>query len=108
MAELIKTKVDLMARQQWFVENADKMLISELQLILIETKLTDNMRLARWKIRRFLDDLATEFSIKVPKLKTSIGKNEFANFPPSPQENYAESTAGRNPHAKPENNLPPA
>ena len=93
VAEIMQTKVDLMARQQWFVENADKILVTELQLILAETKLTDNLRLARWKIRRFLDDLAKEFSIKIPKLKTSTGVNEFANFPPAPDQNAPE-TAG--------------
>ena len=37
VVELIETKMDLMERQTWFVENADKQLITELQLILIQT-----------------------------------------------------------------------
>ncbi|MEI6197757.1 MAG: helix-turn-helix transcriptional regulator, partial [Verrucomicrobiota bacterium] len=83
VVELIETKMNLMDRQKWFVENADKKLLTELELILIQTSMNENLRLARWKIRRFLDDLAKEFSIKIPKLKDSIGKNEFANFPPA-------------------------
>jgi transcriptional regulator with XRE-family HTH domain len=104
VVELIETKVDLMARQKWFVENADKILVAELQLILAETKLNDNLRLARWKIRRFLDDLAKEFSIKIPKLKASIGVNEFANFPPAPEEKVAAPAASQAPATNPETN----
>ena len=89
VVELIETKVDLMAKQQWFIENADKQLVAEFQLILAETKLNDNLRIARWKIRRFLDDLAKELAIKIPKLKASVGVNEFANFPPTPAEKVA-------------------
>jgi hypothetical protein len=55
-------------------------LLAELQLILADTKLNDNMRLARWKIRRFLDELAQEFSVKVPKLKSSLGKKRICQL----------------------------
>ncbi len=108
VVELMETKVDLMARQQWFVENADQILITEFQLILAETKLTDNQRLARWKIRRFLDDLAKEFSINIPKLKTSVGVNEFANFPPPAGQNAAEPAASPAPAKNPDPKLPPS
>ncbi|MEI8292038.1 MAG: helix-turn-helix transcriptional regulator [Verrucomicrobiota bacterium] len=89
LAELVATKLDVMARQKGIIDIMDQGLVAELQLILAETKLTENMRLTRWKIRRFLDDLAKEFSIKIPKLKTSVGVNEFANFPPAPEEQVA-------------------
>ncbi len=107
VVELIETKMDLMERQTWFVENADKQLITELQLILIQTSLNDNMRLARWRIRRFLDDLAKEFSIEIPKLKTPVGINDFANFPQAFRQSEEATTGGQAPVTNPEPQLPP-
>lgn len=104
---LIEAKVDLMARQQWFVENADKQLLTELQLILAETKLNDNMRLARWRIRRFLDDLAKEFSVEIPKLKTPVGINDFANFPQAFRQSEVATTGGQAPGTNSKTKLPP-
>jgi len=106
VVELIEAKVDLMAKQQWFIENADKQLVAEFQLILAETKLNDNLRIARWKIRRFLDDLAKELAIKIPKLKASAGVNEFANFPPAVGQNAAEPAVRPAPATNPEPKLP--
>ena len=104
VVELIETKMNLMDRQKWFVENADKKLLTELELILIQTSMNENLRLARWKIRRFLDDLAKEFSIKIPKLKDSIGKNEFANFPPASEEKVSAPADSEAPAKNPETN----
>lgn len=101
VVELIETKVNLMDRQKWFVENADKKLLAELELILIQTSMNENLRLARWKIRRFLDDLAKELSIKIPKLKTAVGVNEFANFPPAYGQNAPKSAGSQTPGTNP-------
>ena len=104
VAKLALEKLDAMARQKAMTDLMDQALVAELQLILVETKLNENMRLARWKIRRCLDDLAMEFSIKIPKLKDSIGKNEFVNFPPAPGQNAAESAGSQSPTINPEPN----
>lgn len=101
VVELIETKVNLMDRQKWFVENADKKLLAELELILIQTSMNENLRLARWKIRRFLDALAKELSIKIPKLKTAVGVNEFANFPPAYGQNAPKSAGSQTPGTNP-------
>jgi len=104
VAKLALEKLDIMARQKAMTDLMDQALFAELQLILVETKLNENMRLARWKIRRCLDDLASEFSIKIPKLKRSVGVNEFANFPPAPGQNAAETAGTRAPVTNPETN----
>jgi hypothetical protein len=104
VAKFALEKLDTMARQKAMTDLLDQALVAEFQLILVETKLNENMRLARWKIRRCLDDLATEFSIKIPKLKTSVGVNEFANFPPAPGQNAAESADSQSPTINPEPN----
>lgn len=104
VAKLALEKLDAMARQKAMTDLMDQALVAELQLILVETKLNENMRLARWKIRRCLEDLATEFSIKIPKLKDSIGKNEFANFPPASEEKVSAPADSEAPAKNPETN----
>ena len=39
----------------------------ELAVILLQTHLSDHMRLVRWKIRRYFEEFAREFSLDIPK-----------------------------------------
>ena len=64
--ELGLRKVEAIANQKEIIQLIDDSLRNELQLILLHTAMTGDMRLVRWKIRRFLEDIAKEFSIKIP------------------------------------------
>ena len=45
-------------------------------------RLTDDMRVVRWKIRRFLEDLAREFSLEIGATGISVKSLELANPKP--------------------------
>jgi transcriptional regulator with XRE-family HTH domain len=69
--ELGLRKVEAFSNQKEIIQLIDDFLRNELQLILIHTTRTNDMRLVRWKIRRFLEDLVKEFSIKIPESRIS-------------------------------------
>ena len=62
----------------------DDDLAKQLAVILARTKLTDNVRLVRWKLRRLLEDLAKEFSIKLPQTGIPLQGLELAHPKPPP------------------------
>ena len=83
-------KVEAFANQKEIVQLIDDALRNELQLILLHTALTGNMRLVRWKIRRFLEHLAKEFSIKIPESGISTETLKLAiPIPKSSDDVYA-------------------
>jgi len=57
-----------------------------------KTEATDNMRLVRWKIRRFLEELAREFSPEIGETGISVQALAMANpKPPSAAKVSAET-----------------
>ncbi len=71
-------------KQMEFIDLIDRDLTNQLAYILAQTKVTDDMRLVRWKLRRLLEDLAKEFSIKHPQTGVSLQGLELANPNPPP------------------------
>jgi transcriptional regulator with XRE-family HTH domain len=83
-------KVEALANQKEIIQLIDDALRNELQLILLHTVLTRDMRLVRWKIRRFLENLAKEFSLKIPATGISTETLKLAiPIPKSFDEVYA-------------------
>ena len=74
----------LRKRQLESINLIDDDLANQLAVILARTKVTDNVRLVRWKLRRLLEDLAKEFSIKLPQTGVSLQGLELANQKPPP------------------------
>lgn len=84
VAAVALAKLNLREKQAEIIRLIDIVLVNQLALILLETKFTEDMRLVRWKLRRFLDDLASEFSLKIPQTNISIKALTFANQKPAP------------------------
>ena len=70
--QLALRKTEVFEKQRQLINLIDADLKSELGFILLKSAMTDDMRLVRWKIRRFLEGLAKEFSLEVPKTGVSI------------------------------------
>jgi len=83
VVELGLRKLEAFENQKEVIQLLDDSLRTELQLILIATARTNDMRLVRWKIRRFLEDLAKEFSVKIPS--TGIATDTLNLATPIPQ-----------------------
>lgn len=99
-------KVEVLERQTEIIKLIDSALTNELKLILIKTGMSDDMRLVRWKIRRFLEDLAKEFSLEIPKTEISIKSLKLAIPITPPKGKVAEPV--RTQKTKPKTNLPRA
>lgn len=76
-------KVEVLEKQNEIVTLIDKSLANELELILIKTRMSGDMRLVRWKARRLLENLAKEFSLEIPK--TAISTETLKLAIPIPQ-----------------------
>jgi transcriptional regulator with XRE-family HTH domain len=72
-------------KQMEIIDLIDRDLVNQLRFILAQTEQTDDMRLVRWKLRRFLEDLAREFSLEIGQTGISIKSLELANPKPLPQ-----------------------
>jgi transcriptional regulator with XRE-family HTH domain len=70
--ELHSRKLLVLGEQMELIKLIDDDLKNELRLILSATEYRDDKRLVRWKIRRFFEDLAKEFSLAIPKTGISI------------------------------------
>ena len=79
-------------------------LITQLRLILNLTETTNDMRLVRWKIRRYLEDLAKEFSLDIPQTGISIKALALANPKTTPTEKVVEPADKQAPVTNPESN----
>jgi transcriptional regulator with XRE-family HTH domain len=90
--QLHSLKLQVVEKQVEFIKLIDDDLKNELRLILSKTEFSDHMRLVRWKIRRYFEDLAKEFSLDIPKTGISVKSLAHAN-PPSQEE--ARQPAGR-------------
>jgi transcriptional regulator with XRE-family HTH domain len=77
-------KTAVLRKQIEIIELIDSDLVNQLGFILVQTKRTDDMRLVRWKLRRFLEDLAREFSVEIPPTGISVKILELANPKPPP------------------------
>lgn len=88
---LALAKTGVHEKQSEIIDLIDSALFNQLGFILVQTKHTDDMRLVRWKLRRFLEDLAREFSIEVGETNISIKTLELANPPPPPKAGAAPS-----------------
>jgi transcriptional regulator with XRE-family HTH domain len=77
-------KASALKRQMELIELIDADLTNQFGFILAQTKLNDNMRLVRWKLRRYLEDLAKEFSLEIGQTGISIKVLELANPKPPP------------------------
>ena len=69
-------------KQMEIINLIDRDLKNQLAFILAQTEITDNMRVVRWKIRRFLEDLAREFSLEIGATGISVKSLEMANPKP--------------------------
>ena len=65
--EIHLRKLAHLDKQLEVIDLIDAALKNELALILTNTKLSDHMRLVRWKIRQSFEDLVKTFSLDIPK-----------------------------------------
>ena len=72
-------KSAVLKKQQAIINLIDRDLVNQLRFILAQTETSDDMRLVRWKIRRYFEDLAREFSLEIGKTGISIKSLEMAN-----------------------------
>ncbi len=72
-------------KQMEIVNLIDRDLVNQLGFNLAQTELADNMRLVRWKLRRFLEDLARELSLEIGQTGISVKTLELANPRPLPK-----------------------
>jgi transcriptional regulator with XRE-family HTH domain len=93
--ELPARKLLVVEKQVEFIKLIDDDLKNELRLILSKTEFSDDMRLVRWKIRRFMEDLAKEFSLEIPKTGISVKSLAHANPPSQPKVSKPDSRQGR-------------
>ena len=80
------TKAGVLKKQQEILDLIERDLITQLRMILAQSESTKDMRLLRWKIRRFLEDLAKEFSLEIGETGISIQSLQYAGAPPLPSE----------------------
>jgi transcriptional regulator with XRE-family HTH domain len=97
-------KVAVRKQQKEIIALIEQDLISQLRLILNLTETTNDMRLVRWKIRRYLEDLAKEFSLDIPQTGISIKALALANPKTTPTEKVAEPADKQAPEKNPEIN----
>ena len=76
------TKSAVRKKQREIIDLIDRDLKNQLGFILAQTEITDDMRLVRWKLRRFLEDLAGEFSLDISETGISVKALELANPKP--------------------------
>ena len=79
---LLIQKSSVRVNQMAIIDLIDRDLIAQLQRLLIQTKLSDDMRVVRWKSRRFLEDLAREFSLEIFPTGVSVKSLELINPKP--------------------------
>jgi len=75
-------KSAVLKRQKEIIDLIDRDLTIQLGFILAQTATTDDMRVVRWKIRRYLEDLAREFSLEIGATGISVKSLEMANPKP--------------------------
>jgi transcriptional regulator with XRE-family HTH domain len=75
-------KGKVLGKQAEWIQLIDQGLTLRFRLILGLTALTNDMRLARWKIRRFLGELVEEFKLDVPEVGVTIEHLRLAGVPP--------------------------
>lgn len=86
-------------KQLELINLIDRDLLNQLGFILAQTELSDDMRLVRWKLRRFLEDLAREFSLELGQTGISVKILEWAN--PKPPASAAAVEPARRQRRKP-------
>jgi hypothetical protein len=77
--ELHWRKWQVLDNQADILKLLDGVLKHELALILAKSLFSDQRRLVRWKLRRYFEELAREFSLEIPKMDISIKTLELAN-----------------------------
>ena len=76
------TKSAVRKKQREIIDLIDRDLKNQFGFILAQTEITDDMRLVRWKLRRFLEDLAREFSLEIGETGISVKALELASPKP--------------------------
>jgi hypothetical protein len=79
LEELHWRKWQVLNNQADILKLLDGVLKHELALILAKSLFSDQRRLVRWKLRRYFEELAREFSLEIPKMDISIKTLELAN-----------------------------
>jgi transcriptional regulator with XRE-family HTH domain len=87
-------------KQMEIIDLIDRDLGNQLRFILAQTEATDDMRLVRWKLRRFLENLAREFSLEIGQTGISIKSLDLGNPKPPPKVAAAPSVRPRRRKAK--------
>ena len=89
LANLLIQKSSARVNQMAIIDLIDRDLTAQLQHLLLQTKLSDDMRVVRWKSRRFLEDLAREFSLEIFPTGVSVKSLELINPKPPANANVA-------------------
>lgn len=76
--EMHSRKLLVLETQSEYLKLLDDDLKNELRLILSKSEHAEDRRLVRWKIRRFFEELAKEFSMEIPKTGISINTLKHA------------------------------
>ena len=76
--EMHARKLLVLETQSEYLKLLDDDLKNELRLILSKSEHAEDRRLVRWKIRRFFEELAKEFSMEIPKTGISINTLKHA------------------------------
>jgi transcriptional regulator with XRE-family HTH domain len=100
VSELGLKKSSIRKKQSEIIDLLDRDLTTQLAFILAQTRTTDDMRLVRWKLRRFLEDLAKEFSLEIGQTGVSIKILALANPKPPPTVPEPKGSAGHGKKAK--------
>ena len=82
LRNLVLQKSSVRVNQMAVIDLIDRDLTAQLQYLLSQTKLSDDMRVVRWKSRRFLEDLAREFSLEIFPTGVSVKSLELINPKP--------------------------
>ena len=82
LANLLIQKSSVRVNQMAIIDLIDRDLVAQLQHLLLQTKLSDDMRVVRWKCRRFLEDLAREFALELFPTGVSVKSLELINPKP--------------------------
>ena len=82
LPDLVIQKSSARINQMAIIDLIDRDLTAQLQYLLSQTKLSDDMRVVRWKCRRFLEDLAREFSLELFPTGVSVKSLELINPKP--------------------------
>ncbi len=65
-------------RQKEIIDLIDRDLTNRFGFILAQTRLSDDMRLVRWKLRRILEDVSREFSLEILPTAITVKALEMA------------------------------